>query len=719
MNTSTKSSSRQLIAQRVFDSLDNLSIDKEHSSISSNHILAIIAFCKKRFGISKQLYYAENISDEDLFQYNGLHLHEVQQTTWPKKEHRILGNLFLFVLENSDPILQFSEDGKYYYFDPVSGLIRSSEEISKDTKIVAAYEIYRQLPWFVKGPSQLLNFSISGDKNKFIFVCIVSFLVMLLGLSTPILTKFLTNTVIPSSSLPLLVETLIPCLIILITSSAMKYLQGLVLLLVESTIDLKMQTAVWQKVYKLPLDFFEKFSPGDLLSRVNAVSAIRKAIGNQAALSILQLLFAGVFFILMIKYDLWMAVGALVVSALTLVFVGFTVYMQTKYQVPFVEQQAELTNFAYQAITGIPQIRSTNTEPFMLEKWAQKVEDAIISQRNIERWQGILASYTSINQPLGTVILFAILVQRLVLRAEPPQPSDVLLILANFMPFYSAYTSFNAQLQTVIISIGEVIAQVVVQWGRAKDIFYAQEEVGYNENSIPVNVKGEITFTNIGYSFNTETPALFSNINFNVKQGAFVALTGESGCGKSTLMKLILGFIDPTEGSILIDGVPLKSINIRSYRRQIGVVLQTTKLPPGPIYDIVCAGRNFTESQVWEALEQCAIADQIKEFPMGLDTVLTESPAISGGQRQRIALARALISKPKILLLDEATSALDAASQKSISETINNLGVTRIAIAHRLSTIKEADQIIYIKNRTIFAKGTFEELNKQNIFSNH
>ena len=252
---------------------------------------------------------------------------------------------------------------------------------------------------------------------------------------------------------------------------------------------------------------------------------------------------------------------------------------------------------------------------------------------------------------------------------------------------------------------GIVLNQFYIRAGRR---FFAQ--------SIPLVLKGQIEFSNIAYSFDTAKPPLFSNVNISIKPGSFTAITGESGCGKSTLMKILLGFLDPTEGSVLIDGLPLRQINIRHYRRQLGVVLQSTKLPPGSIYDIICAGRTYTDDQVWDSLEKCAIADQIREFPMGLETIITESPAISGGQRQRIGLARAIISNPKVLLLDEATSALDAASQKIISDAVANLGITRVVIAHRISTIREADQIIFMSNQTISASGTYDELYQQGLF---
>ena len=708
-------SPRHTILNQISDSLDQISLDHTSAPGSSNPIIAIVQFAKNKWNIKSPLYYSEVLSEEDLFESNGLHLREIQLNA-ELPPRRISENLLLIILQ-SGPIIQYTVKGKYYYYDPLSSsAINESNKLSADIDVLAAYEIFRQLPWSIKNPLSIVSVSISGDRSKFILIAVISLLVMLLGLSTPILTGFLTNTVIPSSSLDLLIQTLVPCIIILLVSTLMNYFQGLTLLLTETSVDLKLQTAVWQKVYKLPMAFFENFTPGDLLSRVQAISVIRKALGNQALLSVLQLLFSIVFFILMLIYDWQLAIGAILITIVSIVIISFTIYRQTLQQLPFVEQQAELTNFAYQAITGISQIRSTNTEPFLLLQWYKKVEASILSQRKIEFWQGFLSSYSSINQPLGTIVLYGIIVYRLVLKAEPPSATEVGVILMTFLPFYQAYTSFNGQLQSVISTIGSVVAQVSVQWDRAKPVVYETEEGGFSPDSVPLVLNGQIEFSNIAYSFDLSKPPLFSGVSFKVEPGSFTAITGESGCGKSTLMKLLLGFTEPTEGSIIIDQLPLRQINIRHYRRQLGVVLQSTKLPPGSIYDIICAGRSYTDDQVWDALEKSAIADQIRQFPMGLETVITESPAISGGQRQRIGLARALISNPKILLLDEATSALDAASQKLISDQVSNLGITRIVIAHRLSTIREADKIIFIKNSSIYASGTYQDLAKQGLF---
>jgi ABC-type bacteriocin/lantibiotic exporter with double-glycine peptidase domain len=169
--------------------------------------------------------------------------------------------------------------------------------------------------------------------------------------------------------------------------------------------------------------------------------------------------------------------------------------------------------------------------------------------------------------------------------------------------------------------------------------------------------------------------------------------------------------MEPELGVINIDGVDLRKLNVRAYRRQLGVVLQNTPLPSGSIFEIVRAGRPHSRDEVWEALAQAAIADDVQAMAMQLETVINEGAgSISGGQRQRLALARALIAQPKVLLLDEATSALDAPTQAAITKTLESLSITRIAIAHRLSTIESADQIAVLQQGKICELGTYREL---------
>jgi ATP-binding cassette subfamily B protein len=180
------------------------------------------------------------------------------------------------------------------------------------------------------------------------------------------------------------------------------------------------------------------------------------------------------------------------------------------------------------------------------------------------------------------------------------------------------------------------------------------------------------------------------------------------------LLRCLLRLIEPDAGVINVDGIDLRKLAVRAYRRQMGVVLQNTPLPSGSIYEIVRAGRAYSREEVWESLAQAAVADDVKAMAMQLETVISDGAgSISGGQRQRIALARALVGQPRVLLLDEATSALDAPTQAAITRTLEQMPITRIAIAHRLSTIQSANQIAVIQNGLVSELGTYRDLSAQ------
>ncbi|MEI2718067.1 MAG: ATP-binding cassette domain-containing protein [Candidatus Nanopelagicales bacterium] len=186
---------------------------------------------------------------------------------------------------------------------------------------------------------------------------------------------------------------------------------------------------------------------------------------------------------------------------------------------------------------------------------------------------------------------------------------------------------------------------------------------------------------------------------------------GPSGCGKSTLLRLLLGLEDPGSGIVSYDGRDLSGLDRSSVRRQIGTVMQGSQLMPGSIRENVDLGRGLTTDEVWQALADAAVAEEIRDMPMGLSTVVIEgSGAVSGGQRQRILLARALAGRPRILILDEATSALDNVSQAAVVASLDRLAITRLVVAHRLSTIEQADRVVMLADGRVAAQGTYEQL---------
>lgn len=265
--------------------------------------------------------------------------------------------------------------------------------------------------------------------------------------------------------------------------------------------------------------------------------------------------------------------------------------------------------------------------------------------------------------------------------------------LLNMMPQYS-------KSMASIRSLGEIL--------ECPDI----EE---NEGKVVVSeVNGHIDFRDVSFTYpGQEQPAVL-DFNLSASPGQCIAFVGESGSGKSTLMQLTIGFLRTQKGQILLDGHPMETLDVRSWRRHIAMVPQQTILFSGTIRDNICYGHaQFNDEEVWEALRIANLVKVIEALPQSLDTRVGENGLkLSGGQRQRLAIARAVIRDPKVIILDEATSALDVISEREVQSAIENLirGRTTFIVAHRLSTIRQANLVVVMNQGRAIEMGTPEEL---------
>ncbi|MEL6462358.1 MAG: ATP-binding cassette domain-containing protein, partial [Cyanobacteria bacterium J06621_15] len=201
------------------------------------------------------------------------------------------------------------------------------------------------------------------------------------------------------------------------------------------------------------------------------------------------------------------------------------------------------------------------------------------------------------------------------------------------------------------------------------------------------------------------------NITIKAQPGEFIAIVGPSGSGKSTIFRLLLGFETPESGTVFYDNQDLSTLNITAIRKQLGVVLQNGRIMSGSIWENIAGGAIVTQDKAIQALEMAGLSEDIKSMPMGIHTLVSEGGGnLSGGQRQRLFIARALVHQPQILLFDEATSALDNRTQAIVTQSLEQLGVTRVVIAHRLSTIRHADKIYVMQSGKIVQQGSFNEL---------
>ena len=655
----------------------------------------------------------------DLLEVNGISFREVRTPPDLVMSNRAL----MLVLAEGDgrPMVVHRRGGQALIFDPFEPLGPLPLLLQPACKPFA-YEIYAGWPEGLNSLPKLLGFSLNQHITPLLAVLVSALVVALFNLCIPTLTSFLVGTVLPLGQLRLIAETSLVVLLIAISTVVAQLFSNLALVRLESLVNLRVETALFTHLLRLPLQFFSTLGTADLITRIAAVRHMRQLLSNGLMSAALGLLFSLTNLVLMVTYQAQLAMVAGAFSAVSAGVMGLLVWQNACLERPLQEGQAQVVHLGLQAVNGMAQIRVGGNEPFVFERWFREVARLARLQRQGESYANALEILARVLNPIGQALIFGVFMVLLLQTKQgaengaPSTPGSLGSLGANelvaaFVSFQAAYLSFNSQLSTLATQVASTVARLMVLWQRSEVVMYAEPEAGASLAGAQHQVEGEFNIQKLQVRYPGKSEPILNEISLVIPSGTYTAITGPSGCGKTTLLRCLLRLMEPELGVIDVDGVDLRKLNVRAYRRQLGVVLQNTPLPSGSIYEIVRAGRPYSRDEVWEALAQAAIADDVKGMGMQLETVISQGAgAISGGQRQRIALARALVGQPKVLLLDEATSALDAPTQAAITSTLENLQITRIAIAHRLSTIESADQVAVIQQGTISELGLFSEL---------
>jgi len=655
-------------------------------------------------------------STSDLLENNNIPHREVKTPADLIRSTRAM--LIVFAQDGGRPLAVHRLAGKTVAFDPRRGQCLPLEA---DLKLKPyAFELYASLPAPLGSLRNLLSFALGGNLSALLTVLFSAVVVAIFNLSIPILTSFLVSTVLPLGELQLVVETSLVVLLIALCTIASQGFSSLATVRMESLVNLRLEAAVWSHLLRLPLDFFQKLGTADLVTRVSSISEMRQLVSSGLLSTGLSLVFSLSNLGLMFVYQAQLALVAGAFTLISAVVMVLLVLQAAKLEKPLQEGEARLNDMGLQAVVGMPQIRVSGSEPFVFEQWINDVARLAALMRRGEAANNGLEILARVLTPLGQVVVFVSLVWMLKqTSAQDSAPGGLGVMGANqlvaaFVTFQAAYVSFNSQISAMAVQVANTVSRLIVLWQRSSVVMFATPEAGQTGVAQMHELVGQIGLNNLQVRYRDASAPLLHQINLTIPQGSYTAITGASGCGKTTLLRCLLRLMEPEAGVINIDGVDLRKLAVRHYRRQLGVVLQNSPLPTGSIYDVVRAGRSFSRDEVWRALELASMVPDVERMPMRLETVISEGAmGISGGQRQRLSLARALIGQPKVLLLDEATSALDAPTQAAVTHTLESLAITRIAIAHRLSTIASADQIAVISGGTISELGTYDELQRQ------
>lgn len=468
-------------------------------------------------------------------------------------------------------------------------------------------------------------------------------------------------------------------------------------------IDVELGSRLFRHLLHLPLNYFQARRVGDSVARVRELEHIRSFLTGNAITLVLDLFFSVLFLAVMFYYSAklsWIVVASL--PCYFLLSLAITPSLRRKLNEKF-SRGAENQAFLVETITGIETVKASAVEPQWMRRWDNQLAGYIKAGFHASR-VGILAngSVTYISKLVTVATMW--LGAKLVIDGE--------LTVGQLI----AFNMLAGHVATPVMRIAQLwtdFQQVGISVERLGDILNARTEPSTQKSTLPA-LQGRIEFDNVAFRYQPGMPEVLRGVSLDIRPGESIGIVGRSGSGKSTLTKLLQRLYTPERGRVLIDGVDLSTIDPSSLRRQIGVVLQDNILFNRSIREnIALADPGVALPDVIRAARLAGAHDFVAELPEGYDTMVGEHGAtLSGGQRQRLAIARALISNPRILIFDEATSALDYESESIIQGNMKEIsrGRSVIVIAHRLSAVKHADRIIVLDKGLVVEQGAPDEL---------
>jgi len=534
-------------------------------------------------------------------------------------------------------------------------------------------------------------------------VLLMSLIIQLIALATPLFFQVITDKVLVHQATTTLNVLAIGLFTTIVFDTVLSWIRSYVFSHTSSRIDVRLGSQLFGHLSKLPSAYFAVRRVGDSVARVRELENIRNFLTNNSITLILDVLFSFVFIGVMLYYSPKLTLIALTSLPLyALISYLITPVLRNKLDDKF-KKGAENQSFLVESLSGIDTIKSLSLEPAFHKSWDKKLAAYVQSSFNV----------TVLSSAAGACVnAISKLTSLAIMWVGASMVMDNQITIGQLI----AFNMLSGQVANPIMRIANL-------WGEFQQVGISMERLGdilntYPENNIgktPINqMRGEIVLKDVQFKYKVDGKLILHGVNLHIPPNQTIGLVGRSGSGKSTLTKLIQGLYAPFAGAVIIDGLDIASVDPTSLRTRIGVVLQENYLFNRSIRDnIALAKPTASIEQVIAASQLAGAHEFIGALTEGYDTIIEErGVSLSGGQRQRIAIARALITNPKILIFDEATSALDYESEKIIQDNMAQIseGRTVIIIAHRLSAVRHADTIYVMDVGEVKESGSHEQL---------
>ncbi len=532
----------------------------------------------------------------------------------------------------------------------------------------------------------LLN-NVYGIKGTLIKIFSLSLVIEAITLAMPVGTQLVMDHAIPASDRGLLTMICVGLMFFILLRATLTMLRGWSSMIMGTLINVQWQAGLFNHLLGLPLGYFERRRLGDIQSRFGSLNALRDTFTTSTVGALMDGIMVTGVVVMMMLYGGWLT---WIVLFFTSVYVLIRILTYNHYRQLSEEslvRGARAGSYFMETLYGIATVKMQGMSECRSSHWLNLEIDTINTDIKITRLNML---FGGINTLISACDQIVILWLGISLVIDNQMTIGMFVAFGVFRGLFServgSLTSFLLQLRMMSLH-NERIADIALNEPEA-----IKPETSVEAVWKPVALDGH----GLSYSYDSQSVAIFSNLDISISPGESVAIIGPSGSGKTTLMKVLCGLFTPTSGCVKVNGIDIQKVGVNNYRKMIGCIMQDDKLFSGSIRENICG---FMEQYDEDWMIACAQASYIHEtimaMPMGYETLIGElGEGLSGGQKQRIFIARALYRKPGILFMDEATSALDKDSELAVNHAIKKLNITRVIIAHRESTIASAERII-------------------------
>ena len=543
-------------------------------------------------------------------------------------------------------------------------------------------------------------------KSLFLNLLFASIVVQLLTLANPLLIQVIIDKVITQRSLNTLQIIGAALFIVTIFESLLRSLRTFLLVDTTNRIDLELGSEVIIHLFQLPLDYFSKRRTGELSTKISELQKIREFFTGQTLTTIIDAVFSIIYILIMAIYSWLLTLISLSVLPIQIVltFLGVPLFKNQYRKVA--ESNAKTQNHLIESINAIQTIKTQNIENLTFKKWNKNYLNFIQKIFNKTITETVLSESSNLLQKISQIMVLWIGAS-LVLNGK--------LSLGQLIAF-RIISGYVTQPILRLSTLSQRFQELKVSFERLGDVLNRNTESGINnyENINIPKIKGNIEIKNLDFYYEKNNNKILENINFKLYANTFTGIVGRSGSGKSTLVKLLARLYKPSNGKIIIDDYDIQKVELYSFRKQIGFVAQDPYLINGTIIEnISISNPEASKEDVIRVSKNACAHEFIMNLKEGYNTKIEEKGnSLSGGQKQRIAIARALLSNPRILIMDEATSALDYITEKKVLENIKKITnkTTILFVTHRFQNLKNVDQILLFKEGQLIEKGTHSEL---------